>query len=128
MVWIGGGTFSANPMTMSAGIGVLKILSRKRGIYERIRRKGRELRKGLKIFEENNLSIDVFGIQSCFDPKLTLLNRRQRIVRLIRLHNKGVFGHRLGGYLLTVHTNRDVNKCLSATRETVEEMKRELRP
>lgn len=129
MVWIGGGTFSANPLTMIAGAETLKILGRRRGIYERLRRRGKELRKEFrKIFEENDLPIDVLGIQSCFDPKLTPFNRRQRVEWLIRLHNKGVFGHRLGGYLSAVHEDGDLKKYLSATRETVEEMKGELRP
>lgn len=129
MVWVGGGTFSANPMTVTAGIETLKILRRKREIYERIRRKGKGVREDLrKIFQESKLSIDVFGIQSCFDPKLTPLNRGQRIEWLIRLHNKGIFGHEPGGYLSVVHTDRDINKYLSATREIVEEMEKELRP
>jgi glutamate-1-semialdehyde 2,1-aminomutase len=123
-VWIGGGTFSANPMTMTAGIETLKILRRKKGIYENIRRKGTEVRKGLQeIFDENGMPVAVKGIQSCFEPKLTSLNRKQRVEWLIRLHNKGVFGHMPGGYVSAVHTDKDISKYLDATRETAEEIK-----
>jgi len=125
VVWIGGGTFSANPMTMTAGAETLKILKRRKGIYDDIRRKGTKLRKDLQeTFEANRLTVTVKGIQSCFDPKLSSLGRDKGLEWLIRLHNKGIFGHKPGGYVSAAHTEKDIRKYLDATDETAGEVKK----
>src|SRR2546422_2635110 len=49
---IGGGTFSANPVTMTAGLATLTFLKKNRNVYDKIDRLGGMTRKGLnKIFE-----------------------------------------------------------------------------
>ena len=65
---IGGGTFSANPVTMTAGLATLNYLKRnKNNIYSKINRLGDNARKGLaKIFSEAKTDIEVTGIGSLF--------------------------------------------------------------
>jgi glutamate-1-semialdehyde 2,1-aminomutase len=125
MVWIGGGTFSANPMTMTAGVETLKILKGSKEIYEGIGRRGLEVRRGLReVFKDTGMKASAEGIHSCFEPKLTALDKRERVEWLIRLHNKGVFGHMPGGYVSAVHSDRDIARYLDATRETAREIKK----
>ncbi len=45
--YIGGGTFSANPMTMTAGHATLSYLKNNKGTYSKIERLGSKTRKGL---------------------------------------------------------------------------------
>jgi glutamate-1-semialdehyde 2,1-aminomutase len=65
---IGGGTFSANPVTMTAGLATINYLKRnKNNIYSKINRLGDNARKGLaKIFSEAKTDIEVTGIGSLF--------------------------------------------------------------
>jgi glutamate-1-semialdehyde 2,1-aminomutase len=65
--YIGGGTFSANPMTMTSGRAMLKILKKNSGpIYKKIGKLGDEARKGLaKIFADK---VTVTGMGSLFMP------------------------------------------------------------
>jgi glutamate-1-semialdehyde 2,1-aminomutase len=66
---IGGGTFSANPLTMSAGLATLNFLSKNPSVYTKIDRLGSSLRKGLaKIFEEEGVRCEITGIGSIFMP------------------------------------------------------------
>ncbi len=64
---IGGGTFSANPLTMAAGIAMLEQLIRNESIYERINRLGDEARKGLdRAMNENGVRVKTTGMGSLF--------------------------------------------------------------
>jgi glutamate-1-semialdehyde 2,1-aminomutase len=45
--YIGGGTFSANPMTMTAGASTLSVLKENKNIYSKIARLGKKTRKSL---------------------------------------------------------------------------------
>ena len=65
---IGGGTFSANPMTMTAGIASLTYLMKnKDSVYSKIDKLGNQTRKGLaKIFSEASVPADVTGVGSIF--------------------------------------------------------------
>ena len=65
--YIGGGTFSANPMTMTSGRAMLKFLKKNSGpVYKKIGRLGEETRNGLsKIFQEK---VSVTGMGSLFMP------------------------------------------------------------
>jgi glutamate-1-semialdehyde 2,1-aminomutase len=65
---IGGGTFSANPMTMTAGLMTLNFLKKnKRRVYSKIDRLGGMARKGLaKLFAETRIPCQVTGIGSIF--------------------------------------------------------------
>ena len=64
---IGGGTFSANPVTMSAGLATLNYLKKNTNIYTRIGTLGERARKGLyKIFADSKIPCQVTGIGSIF--------------------------------------------------------------
>ena len=65
--YIGGGTFSANPMTMTSGKAMLKFLKKNSGpVYKKIGNLGEEARKGLsKIFQDK---VTVTGMGSLFMP------------------------------------------------------------
>ncbi|HJU35068.1 MAG TPA: aspartate aminotransferase family protein, partial [Nitrososphaera sp.] len=65
---IGGGTFSANPMTMTAGLITLNFLKRnKQHLYRKIDKLGDMARKGLvKIFAESRIGCQVTGAGSMF--------------------------------------------------------------
>ncbi len=128
VVWIGGGTFSANPMSMIAGIKTMEILKRSKSIYERLAQRGEEIRSGLrKIFNELGLKIVVLGIQSSFNPDLELLNEESKMEWVLRLLNSGIYGHRPYGYLSSVHSRKDVQKNLIAVESIVENMENELK-
>lgn len=65
---IGGGTFSANPMTMTAGLMTLDFLKRNRQQgYRKIDRLGGMARKGLaKLFADSGIPCEVTGAGSLF--------------------------------------------------------------
>ncbi|UCH01426.1 MAG: aminotransferase class III-fold pyridoxal phosphate-dependent enzyme [Candidatus Bathyarchaeota archaeon] len=127
IVWIGGGTFSANPVTMTAGVETLKILRRKKTIYDELEIVGRRLRSKLnKILKETGISIDVYGIQSAFMPDLTRLNQKSILEWNIRLFNKGLFGRFPRGYISSAHTRDDIEKYITAVDEIKNEMKTKL--
>jgi glutamate-1-semialdehyde 2,1-aminomutase len=65
--YIGGGTFSANPITMTSGRTMLKFLKKNSGpVYKKIGKLGEEARRGLsKIFQDK---ATVTGMGSLFMP------------------------------------------------------------
>jgi len=64
---IGGGTFSANPLTMTAGYSTLKHLKNNPLIYEKINYLGDLVRTEMsKLFEELKIETDITGIGSLF--------------------------------------------------------------
>lgn len=66
---IGGGTFSANPLTMAAGLATLNFLRSNPGVYSKINRLGESVRRGLaKIFAESQVPCEVTGTGSIFMP------------------------------------------------------------
>lgn len=64
---IGGGTFSANPLSMTAGYYTLKYLKKNPTIYEKINSLGNLARTELsQLFNELNIKADITGIGSLF--------------------------------------------------------------
>ncbi|MGN6348133.1 MAG: aspartate aminotransferase family protein [Candidatus Nitrosocosmicus sp.] len=64
---IGGGTFSANPMTMKAGYRTLKYLKKNPVVYEKINTLGDLARNELsKVFEELKIKVEITGTGSLF--------------------------------------------------------------
>jgi glutamate-1-semialdehyde 2,1-aminomutase len=65
---IGGGTFSANPATMAAGLATLDYLKKnERQVYGKVDRLGEMARKGLsRIFSESGIPCAVTGTKSVF--------------------------------------------------------------
>ncbi|MGZ8887358.1 MAG: aspartate aminotransferase family protein, partial [Nitrososphaeraceae archaeon] len=75
---IGGGTFSSNPVTMTAGLKTLEFLQKnKKTVYSKINELGAYTRKELQIiFDENNIEAKITGIGSLFN--VHFLNREVR--------------------------------------------------
>lgn len=66
---IGGGTFSANPLTMTGGLATLKFLKKNPGVYTKVNKLGDAIRKGTaRVFEEEHIPCTVTGLGSIFMP------------------------------------------------------------
>lgn len=66
---IGGGTFSANPLTMVAGLATLKYLKQNPGVYSKIDKLGDKARRGLeRIFSQEKIPCTITGTGSIFMP------------------------------------------------------------
>ena len=78
---IGGGTFSANPLTMHAGFSTLKFLNdNKRTVYQKIDKLGEQLRNKLsKIFEEYKIEAEITGFGSLF--QIHFLNDKTKSIK-----------------------------------------------
>ncbi len=133
---IGGGTFSANPMTMTAGLATLDFLKEnKQQIYGKIDRLGGMARKGLaKLFAESPIPCQVTGAGSLFlmhFGKTDIHNATDvatsdrellRKYHLALIADYGIFflPTKMGA-LSYVHEERDVKKLLEATEKIMVE-------
>jgi glutamate-1-semialdehyde 2,1-aminomutase len=127
---IGGGTFSANPMTMTAGLLTLNFLKKnKQQIYGKIDKLGGKARKGLaKLFAEAGIPCQVTGAGSLFlmhFGKTDIHNATDvatsdrellRKYHLALMANYGIFflPTKMGA-LSYVHEERDIKNLLEAT-------------
>jgi glutamate-1-semialdehyde 2,1-aminomutase len=131
---IGGGTFSANPVSMTAGLATLNFLKKNNGVYTKMDRLGNMARKGLtKIFAEAEIPCQVTGTGSIF-----LTHFRKDVVMnasdvatsdkalLAKYHfalvaDYGIFflPTKMGA-LSYAHDEGDVKKLLAATEEIVQ--------
>jgi glutamate-1-semialdehyde 2,1-aminomutase len=131
---IGGGTFSANPVTMAAGLATLNFLKKNKSVYSKIDRLGGEARKGLsKIFAEAGITCQVTGLNSIF---LTHFGREMvhdasdvatsNKKLLTRYHIALMADHRIFflpgkmGAVSYAHDERDVRRLLAATEKIVQ--------
>jgi glutamate-1-semialdehyde 2,1-aminomutase len=135
---IGGGTFSANPVTMTAGLATLNYLKEnKNRIYPKIDRLGSSARKGLaKIFSESKIDVEVTGTGSVYlmhfltdkankirDATDVAMSNREllRKYHLAMLAKHGIFFLPLKmGAFSYAHDEDDVKRLLSATRSVVD--------
>lgn len=142
-ILIGGGTFSAHPLTAAAGLAMLRYLKDHRGkIYPLLESNGEKLRKGVQeAFIREGLNAVVTGIGSLFQTQFPfqkgeMLNSPHSIHRLtdikkreiefrIRMLTKGIHVMHGGGSLSIAHSDRDIEKIIKATREVGREMKAE---
>ena len=131
---IGGGTFSANPMTMTAGVASLTyLIKNKRSLYSKIDKLGNQTRKGLtKIFSEAGVSVHVTGIGSIFcthflndkvdrihDASDVSMSDREMLRRyhFALISNYGIFFLPLKmGAFSEAHSERDLQILFDATR------------
>lgn len=122
-----GGTFTANPVTMTAGLTTLKILEDGQ-LIDRLNKLGDKIREKLKeIFEANSVDVQVTGTGSLFDvhftkeevkePKAAFRADREKLAEYhLKLIENGVFflpTH--NGALSTAHTKADIQKLFSET-------------
>lgn len=103
---IGGGTFSANPLTMKAGYYTLKTLRKNTSIYDKINDLGEFTRIGLfRLFNELKIKAEITGIGSLF--MIHFLNDNVKAINNAldaALSNKEM----LNKYNLALMTNHDI--------------------
>jgi glutamate-1-semialdehyde 2,1-aminomutase len=131
---IGGGTFSANPVTMMAGLRTLDFLKRnKRQVYSKIDRLGAMARKGLaKLFADSKIRCSVTGEGSLFlthFDRTAVLNATEvaksntdllRRYHLALMGNHGIFF--LPAKMAAIsfaHEEGDIEKLLDATENVI---------
>ena len=131
---VGGGTFSANPMTMSAGLVTLNFLRKnKQQVYSKIDKLGALARKGLdKIFAEAGITCQAIGVGSIFlthfgktdiqDAADVATSDREllRKYHIALIANHGIFflPTKMGVFSYS-HEERDVEKLLDATQKII---------
>ncbi len=139
-ILIGGGTFSAHPLTVSAGLAMLRYLKdHSKQIYPTLEKKGERLRKGLQeVFDQVSLSAVVTGVASLyqvhfpfrkegvFDSPHTIHQftdiEKREVEFKIRMLIKGIHVMHGGGSLSTAHSDEDILRIIEATLEVAKEM------
>jgi glutamate-1-semialdehyde 2,1-aminomutase len=131
---IGGGTFSANPVTMAAGLATLNFLKKNKGVYAKIDRLGGMARKGLaKIFADAKIPCQVTGLGSIFlthfgketvqDASDVATSDRGLLARyhLALMADHGIFflPTKMGAFSYA-HDESDVRRLLAATEKIVQ--------
>ena len=124
-----GGTFTANPITMTAGLATLKTLENGR-LIEGLNKLGDHTRKELReVFETADIDVQVTGASSIFNTHFTGeeikdvrgvygADRKRLLDYNLHLIANGVFvlpTH--NGVLSTAHSKADVEKLCSETEE-----------
>lgn len=136
--YIGGGTFAANPLTMTAGLATLKYVKQnKSAIYPKINKIGNRIREGLKkVFLEEKIDVDVTGVGSLFMPHFLnmsvrkissaldvgLSNRdllRKYHFALLAKHKIFFLPEKMGA-ISSVHTLKDADHLIDATRRIIQ--------
>jgi len=140
-ILIGGGTFSSHPLTVAAGIAILRYLRDfEEEIYPVLEVKGERVRKGVQeALQREGVETVVTGIGSLFQThfpfqkgvtlnsphsinQLTDIEKREVEFR-IRMLNHGVHMMHGGGSLSMAHTDEDIERIIEATKEVAKEMK-----
>ena len=139
-ILIGGGTFSAHPLTAAAGLAMLRYLKdHRKKIYPLLESKGEKIRKWLQeALDQEGLNAVVTGTGSLFQThfpfekgvkldspqsihRLTDLEKREFEFR-IRMLAKGIHVMHGGGCLTTAHSDADIEKVIKAARSVAREM------
>jgi glutamate-1-semialdehyde 2,1-aminomutase len=137
-VSIGGGTFSENPLTMTAGLATVRHLRKNaRTLYPRLNRMGERLRRGVdKALSEDGHDAHSTGLGSLFmihfggTPRNAEEAAREdrRIVSdyAIHLMSRGVFLlPRHTGGISTAHTDGDIDELVQQSRTFGENFRKE---
>ena len=135
--YIGGGTFSSNPVSMKAGLSTMEFLKKnKENVYGSINSLGNEYRQKLqRIFFDSGIRVDVTGIGSLF--QVHFLNDRVNQIRnvadassadqerLLNYHctlisDYGIFNlPRKMAAVSYAHNKSDLEALLSATEDMI---------
>ena len=139
-ILIGGGTFSAHPLTAVAGLAMLRYLKGHREkVYPLLESKGEKVRRGVQeALNQEGLNGVVTGIGSLFQThfpyeKSMMLNSPQSIHRFtdiekreiefrVRMLVQGINVMHGGGALSTAHSDEDIKKIINATKKVAREM------
>jgi glutamate-1-semialdehyde 2,1-aminomutase len=142
-ILIGGGTFSAHPLTAAAGPAMLRHLKdHRKKVYPFLESNGKKVRRGLQAaFDRVGLDAVVTGVGSLFQThfpfqKGKTLNSPHSINRYtdiekrevefrIRMLTKGIHVMHGGGSLSIAHSDRDIEKIIEAADEVAKEMKQD---
>ncbi|MBS7636199.1 glutamate-1-semialdehyde 2,1-aminomutase [Candidatus Bathyarchaeota archaeon] len=124
-----GGTFCANPITMAAGLAVLKTLE-DGGIISRLNKMGEKVRETLReIFEAKGVDVQATGVGSLFNTHFTSkqvrnardafeADRKRLAEYHINLIVMGVFFLPTHfGSISAAHTDADIEKLFQATED-----------
>lgn len=141
-VWIGGGTFSGNPLTMVAGLATLNALSEGRDdIYPKINSLAEKARKGIdSIFDKAGIPSLSTGRSSLLvthflkKPGLTVTNSIERTANTdhelqflyylsMMAWNNIFFLPEHTAAVSTAHTSHDIDSLLEATEEFAKKLK-----
>ncbi|HZC88442.1 MAG TPA: aspartate aminotransferase family protein [Nitrososphaera sp.] len=132
---IGGGTFSANPVTMAAGLATLNFLKKNRAsVYTKIDRLGNMVRKGLaQIFSDAKIACQVSGVNSLFlthfgvdaieDASDVAMSDKKLLAdyHLELIANYGIFFLPMKmGAISYAHEEADIKHLLAATEKVVQ--------
>ena len=139
-ILIGGGTFSAHPLTAAAGLAMLRYLKdRHKEVYPVLESKGEKVRRGVqKVLDQEGLNAVVTGIGSLFQThfpfekgvtldsphsihRLTDIDKREIEFR-VRMLTRGVHVMHGGGALSMAHSDEDIKKIINAVRKVAREM------
>jgi glutamate-1-semialdehyde 2,1-aminomutase len=139
-ILIGGGTFSAHPLTAAAGVAMLRYLKdHRQKVYPILESKGEEVRKGMQeVFHREGVNGVVTGIGSLFQTHFpfqkgkrlnsphsihcfTDIEKREVEFR-VRMLSKGIHVMHGGGSLTLAHSDEDIEKIIKATRKVAKEM------
>ena len=138
LCYIGGGTFSSNPLTMTAGYATIDYISKNRQtVYNKINKLGDMARNGLKkLFSDYGLKTEVTGLGSLFLTHF-LSNKVNQITNandvalsdndtLTKYHfslmaKYGIFflPHKMGAISI-VHDVKDIQSLINATEKIIE--------
>lgn len=139
---IGGGTFSFHPLTVAAGLAMLRYLrDHSEEVYPQLETKGETVRKGIQeALAREGLDAIMTGIGSLFQTNFPLqkgvtVNSPHAINRLtdvekrevefrIRMLTKGIHVMHGGGSLSLSHSDEDIERIIEAAREVAREMRR----
>lgn len=122
-----GGTFTGNPITMTAGLTTLKLLE-DGNLIKRLNKTGEKIRKGLrKIFETNDVDVQATGVGSLFNVQFTKEDVKDVTV-IFRADRKKLLNYHLAliangvfflpthtGALSTVHSKENIEKLFTET-------------
>jgi glutamate-1-semialdehyde 2,1-aminomutase len=139
-ILIGGGTFSAHPLTAVAGLSMLRYLKdHRKEVYPFLESKGEKVRKGVqKALDQEGLNAVVTGIGSLFQihfpfergvtlnsphsiHRFTDIEKREIEFR-VRMLTKGIHVMHGGGALSIAHSDEDIKKIINATIKVAREM------
>ncbi len=139
-ILIGGGTFSAHPLTAVAGLAMLRYLKdHRKEVYPFLESKGEKVRKGVqKALDQEGLNAVVTGIGSLFQihfpfergvtlnsphsiHRFTDIEKREIEFR-VRMLTKGIHVMHGGGALSIAHSDEDIEKIIKAARKVGREM------
>ncbi|MFQ5940916.1 MAG: aspartate aminotransferase family protein [Nitrososphaerales archaeon] len=138
---IGGGTFSANPLSMAAGIATLvHLIGKGKSVYEKIDKMGKVARHGIdKVMNENGVKVKSTGMGSLFLTHFLTDNTSevrsaadvadcdvslQKAYHFALMAKYGIFflPNKMGAISVT-HDEEDIEKLIVASEELAREIR-----